>query len=66
MNVKKTDQEIREYLYTLGIAKTSQLQQLNRSHRDEILAKVKSLNGVSIRQLSRITGIPKSVIGLIR
>ena len=66
MNVKKTDQEIREYLYTLGIANTSQLQQLNRMHRDEILAKVKSLNGVSIRQLSRITGISKSVIGRIR
>ncbi|WP_079525520.1 transposase [Solibacillus isronensis] len=66
MNVKKTDQEIRKYLNTLGIANTSQLQQLNRSHRDEILAKVKSLNGVSIRQLSRITGISKSVIGRIR
>ncbi|MFY3790508.1 transposase [Ureibacillus sp. MALMAid1270] len=65
-NIKKTDQEVRDYLYTFGIANSSQLQQLDKAHRDTILAKVKTLKGVSLRQLSRITGISKSVIGRIR
>lgn len=63
--VKKTDQEIREFLYTLGITNISQLQQLEKTKRDYILSKTKSLPGVSIRQLARITGISKSVIGRI-
>lgn len=65
INVKKSDQEVREYLYTLGIASASQLQQMEKANRDLILAKVKSLDGVSIRQLSRVTGISKSVIGRV-
>ncbi|MBM7610048.1 REP element-mobilizing transposase RayT [Lysinibacillus composti] len=60
---KKTDQEVREYLYKLGVVNISHLQQLDKPTRNKILAAVKSLEGVSIRQLSRITGISKSVIG---
>ncbi|MFA1820842.1 hypothetical protein ACDX78_11770 [Virgibacillus oceani] len=38
------------------------LQQMDKETRDAVLAKLKSLNGVSQRQLSRITGISKTVI----
>jgi len=62
---QKTDQEVREYLYSLGLQNTSQLQQMEKSERDEILSRIKSVKGVSIRQLSRVTGISKSVIGRV-
>lgn len=65
IQMKKTDQEVRDYLKSLGIANSSQLQQMTKADRDEILASVKALKGVSIRQLSRITGISKSVIGRV-
>jgi putative transposase len=42
------------------------LQQMDREHRNKILAKLKKLEGVSIRQIARITGISKSVISDIR
>ncbi len=58
-----SDQEVREYLTQLGISNTSVLQQMDKPDRDVILAKLKELEGVSIRQLSRITGISRSVIG---
>lgn len=60
---EKTDQEVMEYLYKLGVVNISHLQQLDKPTRNKILVAVKSLDGVSIRQLSRITGISKSVIG---
>lgn len=62
---KKTDQEVREYLYSLGFHSTSQLQQMEKYKRDEILSMLKTVKGVSIRQLSRVTGISKSVIGRV-
>ncbi|NMD72622.1 transposase, partial [Bacillus sp. DNRA2] len=59
---RKSDQEVREYLNQLGIINTSTIQRMERGARDEVLSKLKKLNGVSVRQLSRITGISKSVI----
>ena len=40
----------------------SELQQLHRDKRNEIIRKLKLIEGVTIGQLSRITGISKSVI----
>ncbi len=60
-----TDREIKEYLLKLGITNGKQLQQMKKGDRDDMLAQLKRINGVSVRQLSRITGISKSVIGRI-
>jgi alcohol dehydrogenase YqhD (iron-dependent ADH family) len=62
VKIRRTDDEVREFLYQLGIRNKSTLQQMDKETRDTVLAKLKSLNGVSQRQLSRITGISKTVI----
>ncbi|WP_077369367.1 transposase [Anaerosalibacter sp. Marseille-P3206] len=63
--IRLTDSEVKNRFLELGISNMSELQQLEKSKRNEILVKIKSVEGVSIRQLSRITGISKSVIGKI-
>jgi putative transposase len=65
VKVRMPDSEVREYLQKLGITTSSILQQMEKEKRDATLAKVKKLNGVTVRQLSRITGISKSVIDRI-
>ncbi|MRX72829.1 transposase [Bacillus lacus] len=64
--VKLSDDKVREYLQTLGVKSSSNLQQMSRKERDGVLAQVKKHQGTSIRQLSRITGISKSVIDRIK
>ncbi|MEG6615166.1 transposase [Peptococcaceae bacterium 1198_IL3148] len=64
--VKLSDDELRQYLDTLGITNISTLQQMEKAKRDELLIQLKELEGVTIRQLSRITGISKSVIARVR
>ena len=39
-----------------------ELQRYKREERDNIIRKIKVMSGVTIRQLSRITGISKNVI----
>lgn len=56
------DSTVRKYLLQHGISNTSNLQQMGKTQRDEIIRAVKSIDGVTIRQLSRITGISKGVI----
>lgn len=62
VRVRKTDQEVREILQRLGIPNKSVLQQMRKDERDSILAQLKEIDGISLRQLSRITGISKSVV----
>ncbi|WP_100334072.1 transposase [Bacillus alkalisoli] len=62
MEVKPSDFEVVSYLNKIGIPHKSVLQQLEKSKRNAILAEMKKLKGVSIVQLSRITGISRSVI----
>jgi putative transposase len=64
--VKMSDHEIREYLYRIGIPNITTLQQMEKGKRDDTLAALKGMNGVTVRQLSRITGISKSVIQRVR
>ncbi len=45
-----------------GISSISTIQHMEKGRRDEIIRAMKSIDGVSIRQLSRVTGIAKSVI----
>lgn len=61
-----SDQEVKEYLKKLGILNSSMLQKMERENRDAVLSRLKRLSGVSVRQISRITGISKSVIHRIR
>ncbi|OAS87805.1 MULTISPECIES: helix-turn-helix domain-containing protein [Metabacillus] len=57
-----SDSDDREYLNKLGIENISMLQKMEKGDRDRTLAILKELEGVTIRQLSRVTGISKSVI----
>ncbi len=43
----------------------SEIRQLEKGKRNELIRKLNSIEGVTIRQLSRITGISKSVINRI-
>jgi putative transposase len=64
--VKLSDEQVRESLRAMGVTSNSMLQQMEREDRDIVLAKLKRLKGVSIRQISRITGISKSVIDRVK
>lgn len=61
-DVRLSDDEVRAYMKEWGILHSSQLQSMAKESRDAILVRLRKLDGVSIRQLSRITGISKSVI----
>ena len=62
VKMRLKDQDVREQLRRLGIESVSVLQQLEKTERDSILVEMKKIPGVSIRQLSRVTGISTSVI----
>ncbi|WP_234031467.1 transposase [Lentibacillus cibarius] len=62
IRLRMTDNEIRIYLAELGVPNSSLLQQMGKKERNELLVKLKALNGVSHRQLARMTGLSKSVI----
>lgn len=64
--VRLPDCEVMDYLHSLGIHNNSSLQQMDRKERNLLLSQLKSLNGTTIRQISRITGISKSVIARIQ
>lgn len=60
-----SDKAVMKYLNELGISSSSALQRMEKEERDAIIRKMKAMQDVSIRQLSRITGISKSVIDRI-
>jgi putative transposase len=62
LRVRLSDQDVTDYLRTLGITSNSMLQQMSKGQRDTVIAMLMKLNGVSIRQISRITGFSKSVV----
>jgi len=57
-----SDQEVISYFAQYDIININELKKLEKSKRNKIIGAVKSKKGVTIRQLSRITGISKSVI----
>jgi len=63
--VMLNDEEIISYMKTLGVSSVAALQQIDTENRNKILKDIKGLKTVSLRQLSRITGISKSVLGRI-
>ncbi|WHY01133.1 transposase [Neobacillus sp. DY30] len=60
--VRLTDEKVKDFLIHQGIKNISDLQQMEREDRNAVLTRVIQQRGVSIRQLSRITGISKGVI----
>jgi putative transposase len=66
VKVRLSGREVREHLNEMGITNSSSLQKLDKEERDRILIMLKELKGVNLRQLSRITGISKSVIHRVR
>lgn len=61
-SVKVADQEVLALMKSSGIPNGSTIQQMNKKDRDKILKQLKDIEGVSIRQVARITGISKSVV----
>ena len=60
---KLSDEEVKILFMKLGVKNISELQKSEKLKRDDAIKKVKAINGVTIRQLARITGVSKSVIG---
>jgi putative transposase len=63
--IRLTDSEVIEHYAKLGLNDIKQLQHLEKPKRNEVIRKLKTIEGVTVRQLSRITGISKSVIDRI-
>src|SRR5690606_22322332 len=66
IKIRISDHEVRYYLNKMGIPNSSSLQQMDRSQRNAVILQLKQLDGVSIRQLARVTGISKSVIDRVK
>jgi putative transposase len=62
VKIKLTDEEVREHIRKLGISNPSMFQIMDKDKRDHILNKLKSIEGITIRQLSRVTGLSRSII----
>lgn len=60
-----SDSEVKELFLKLGVMDLKEFRQLEKSKRDEIIRKLKLITGVTIRQISRMTGVSKSVVDRI-
>ncbi|MGR6836949.1 transposase [Syntrophomonas erecta] len=60
-----TDTEVIEWLKKLGIPNIGELHRLDKPERDKLIRELKKMPGISIRQLARIIGISKSMIGRV-
>ena len=60
--IRVSDSELKERLAKLGIANASEFRQFEKGKRNEFIREIKSIEGVTIRQLLRVTGISKSII----
>jgi putative transposase len=66
VKVRITDHEVLATLKNLGVTNIALLQQMEKEKRDQAIASIKKMKGISLRQLSRVTGISKSVIQRVR
>lgn len=60
--IKLSDEEVRGHIRELGISDPTFFQQLDRCKRDCALNQLKKIEGITTRQIARITGISKSVV----
>ena len=61
-SIKVTDEEVELKILSMGFNKLSDLKFEEKERRRLILKELKSIKGVSIRQLSRITGLSRTTI----
>lgn len=59
-----SDKEVQEFVEKLGV-KLGDIKYLDKIVRDEIIVKIKMLDGVTIRQVAKLTGLSKSLISRI-
>lgn len=60
---KMTDDEVKELIQKYaGVKLPAQLQPMEKEKRDEIVRKVKAIQGISTRQIARLTGISQSLV----
>lgn len=57
-----TDSELVKYIITMGLDEVGELQSYSKEQRNAFIKTLKSLDGVTIRQVERVTGITRSVI----
>ena len=60
--IKLTDAEVLKKLYDMGIKNISEFQRLEKDRRNSFIKELKMTKGISIRQISRITGVSKGII----
>ena len=60
--IKLTDSEVLDKIYDMGIANISEFQKLEKTIRNNLIKELKMTKGISIRQISRITGISKGIV----
>lgn len=65
--VRLSDEEVRaEISKVIGKSEIAQIKALPQSHRDKIVAEIKKIDGITQRQISRILGIPLSLVNRAR
>lgn len=60
--IKISDIELKKHLAETGITNLNEFMKLEKSKRIEVLKKLKTVNGATIRQISRITGVSKGIV----
>lgn len=63
--LKVPDDVVKNYLSNMKINDTQELKRIEKGKREGIIRRLKMIEGVSVRQLSRLTGISKSTIDRI-
>ena len=61
-NIKMTDTEVLKKLRDMGVKSISEFQKLEKSARNSYIKELKMTKGISIRQISRITGVSKGIV----
>jgi putative transposase len=59
---KPTDEDIQQYIYRLGIEGSIRLCSLEPRARNEIIHSLKCIEGATLRQIERVTGVSRSTI----
>ena len=62
---KMTDQEAELVIQTIAGVSPAEIQGMEKKKRDEILRDIKQTDGITTRQLARLTGITQSVIARV-
>ncbi len=60
-----SDKDLLAYIRELGFSHSSEVQKLNKEERNDIVRKLKKVQGTTVRQIARITGFSKSLIDRI-